>query len=238
MKTLMTVATLSAGLLFAPGANATLMLSLDVGGTLFSCVDNTACDTNAAVGVLQVANQTINNVTFNGSIQSSTGTTNTPGTPTLNTSSLSIINGNATDISLAAAIGDTNFIGPANQFFSSVSATFQNAVGSTFTYNFYDDPTNQQGAQATNDTPGTQIDTSTKTVTLIADSFAHTATGSVTDPGLFSMTESIFGTLIANGQIINNGQTEIKNAIPEPTSLAMLGLGCVALGFLRRKRNV
>lgn len=49
-----TVLAVSMALGFAPRADAALMLSADVSGTLFSCVDQASCDTNVAVGTLQV----------------------------------------------------------------------------------------------------------------------------------------------------------------------------------------
>jgi len=218
-------------------ANATLMVALDVNGTTFNCVDNTGCDTNLAVGTLQVGNQVVNGVTFSGSIQTSTGTVANPGAAAvLNTSSLSIINNNAAGVNIAAAIGDTDFVGPVASYTASVSSTFQQAVGSSFTYNFYDDPTNQQGAQTVTDIPGTLLDTSTKAVTLIADSFSHNASGPVDDQNLFSMTETISGFLTSHGQIVSNGLTEIKS-VPEPTGLGILGLGLLGLGFLTARRK-
>lgn len=220
-------------------ANATLMVALDVNGTTFNCVDNTGCDTNLAIGVLQVGNQVVNGVTFNGSIQTSSGTVVNPGpAAVLNTSSLSIVNHNAAGVNIAAAIGDTDFIGPVASFVASVSSTFQRAIGSHFTYNFYDDPANQQGAQTANDTPGALLDTSAKAVTLLADSFSHNASGPVNDQTLFSMTETISGFLTAGGQIVSNGMTEIKEiAVPEPAGIGVLGLGLLGLGFLHARRK-
>ena len=73
--------------LAVPRAHAVLQLSLDVQGSIFSCADGQACDTNGAAGILQVNNQTINGVTINGSVQSADLAARV-----LNTSSLSITN--------------------------------------------------------------------------------------------------------------------------------------------------
>src|SRR6476620_7726259 len=70
-------------------ANATLQIAWDFGGTTGGCIDNTGCDLNLAAGTLQLADQTINGVTVNGSIQTSTKSASLD---ILNTSSLSVIN--------------------------------------------------------------------------------------------------------------------------------------------------
>lgn len=73
------------GFVSAP-AHATLQVLADVNGTVASCVDNAACDSNPAIGIIQVANSLVNGVQVNGSIQTSTGTPANPGVASLNTS--------------------------------------------------------------------------------------------------------------------------------------------------------
>ena len=227
------LAILAGGLLaLATPAYATLQISADIGGTTFFCADNTGCDTNGTVGVLQIADQTINGVQVNGSIQTATaGSTNI-----LNTSSLSLINGNATATAINFVVSATNFLGPISQFATAGSGVFQNAIGSTLTLNWFDDPANAQGADSATDTPGTLIDTFTKDALLAADSFSHNGAGSITDAALFSMTEQAIGTLAAGGQLLNRGQTEIKpQAVPEPGSLFIFGGALLALGLVLRR---
>src|SRR4051794_9437197 len=89
-------------------SQAALLIAGNVGGSTFTCADNNLlCDTNPVTGILQLADQVINGVTVNGSIQTSTkGSVNV-----LDTSSLSIINNNATATAITFTVGDTSFVG-------------------------------------------------------------------------------------------------------------------------------
>jgi hypothetical protein len=148
------------GFVSAP-ADATLQISTDISGTMAACVDQAACDLNAAVGIIQIANTSINGVQINGSIQTSTGTPANPGPDILNTSSLSIINTTNTTKSVTVAVSDTDFAGPVGSFQTAGSGTWQNAIGSMITLNWFDDPNNGQGADLPSDTPGNLIHTFT-----------------------------------------------------------------------------
>jgi len=130
--------TAAAGLLIGiPQTQATLLIAGQIGATTFSCVDNNpACDVQfLTTGTLQLANQTINGVQINGSIQTSTGTPANPGIDTLNASSLSLINTTTSSRTIAFTVGDTDFAGPIDKFFTSGSGTWQTANGSTITLN-------------------------------------------------------------------------------------------------------
>jgi len=217
-------------------ANAVLQISWDFGGVTGQCVDNTGCDQNLAIGTLQLGDQNIGGLQIHGSIQTSTkGTTNI-----LNTSSLSVVNTTGGDIDYALAIGDTDFVGPVTSFSASGSGTWQTAAGSTIAMNWYNDANNDQGADTTTDTPGVLLHTFTDVAGPLTDAFATSLVGVANDPNLFSMTETASGTLVAGGQLVSRGQTEIKElvaVVPEPGSLAMLGSALLGMGaFLRRRR--
>jgi PEP-CTERM motif len=53
----------------------------------------------------------------------------------------------------------------------------------------------------------------------------------VSDSGPFSLTEHAVFTLTPLAQLINRGQTEVKLAVPEPSTWAMMLLGFAGLGY-------
>jgi PEP-CTERM motif len=230
-------ATLFAGL--SPPAHATLQLAIDVSGTPFFCADNSACDTNPAVGTIEVAPDSLDGVTIDGSISESHGTPANPGIRAiLTTSSLSILNTTSSARVITVTVGDIDFGGtnPYDGFETAGAGTWQEAVGSKVTMNWFLDEANGQGASTATDTPGTLLDTASRTAIRVVDSFDHDGSGPLAHiRGPFSMTEQAIIDLRANGELVNFGQTMI--AIPEPSTWAMMLLGFAGLGYAGYRRT-
>jgi hypothetical protein len=227
---------LTASLLgWVPPAHATLQFALQSGGTTFFCADNTACDTNPAVGIIQINNQTLAGLQINGSIQTAVSSR---GLDLLSASSLSIVNATRRAITAQATISATDFMGPVSSIETTGSGTWVGARGSSTTLRWFEDPLNRQGAAFAGDTPGDLVDTFTSTATRPGQSFAHDNVETVSDTGPFSMTLDTAGTLRAGGSLLNRGQAAIANFIPEPGPLSLLGVGLGLIGLdVRRRRQ-
>lgn len=230
------IALLGGTALASQPAHAVLQIALDINGQTFTCVDNAACDSNAAVGTLQTGQTTFAGVTFLGSSQTSAqGATND-----INTTSFQITNTNATSVNYQLAVGDTNYQGPVTLLSQSGSGTFNNAIGSTIDLTYYADTANGQGADTPTDFPGAlQADSGVITATLISDSFSFHTTSPFTDSNLYSMTLGTSGTLAAGGSLVGRSQDQIGfTAVSEPGSLGLLGGALFGFTFWYSRRKL
>ena len=244
------VATVAVGALMAavaPGAGATLLLSATVNGVNVCASDqNVGCAFGA---VIADGNPLVNQLGLGGAGSSiliggvevfGSLSTATYGPPTniLSSSSLQVINNNNFAVDILVTVSATGFVPPSFIALTSASGTFQNAGGSTIDLRWWNDPTNQQGAEAPNDTPGNLLDFFNFVSAFVPQSFAHNGGPfNVEDLLPYSMTLQFDLTLPAGGQLISRGQTINKDVgeIPEPASLLLFGTGLMLLAWRFRK---
>jgi hypothetical protein len=232
-KLLLTTALLAA--IGATPAKATLQLAANIGGDEFFCADNTACDTNPVIGVINTSPVTLDGVTF-----SSTSAASSSGTlDFLNVSNLLITNTTGAPVTVVIAAGQTGFT-PANKFSDADSGTWQGSSASVANLRWFIDAANAQGASNSADTPGVLIDSATSTALFPVLGFSRTndtIVDALSSP--FSMTEQATIVLGAGESLVNRGQAIIgaTAVIPETSTWAMMGLGFGLMAWVGFKRK-
>jgi len=246
--TLLIAAVVATVSLVPPPAHALLEFAGDAGGVLVCATDNNVpCvfgtqipDTNPAPNVLALGS-TATPILIDGlSVMGSVSTAIFGAVNILDSSSLAIANVAGAPVTGHFTVSATGFVPPVNTSFLSGSGTWVTADGSTMTLTWFNDPQNAQGAETSLDRPGTLLGTFTDIATGPADSFSSTNTVAVSDLAPFSMTLGFDLTLTPGGSLISRGQTEIKpvsTAVPEPSTLMLVGLGLGLVSLLARRRQ-
>lgn len=253
---------LALALALASPAQATLMVSgsFDGQAAVFA-IDNSVLSTcgaiavgcqvpdlDPAIGVL-VLGPTNAGVGGGLSIQGTVQTSDKGGAPgTLNRldSTGTQVTSNVGTHTYVVAIGDTNFTGPAVTATTTGAGQFSHLGGgfgtTTILMEWFNDPTNEQGAQSPTDTPGIAIDTFSFTPVAAQNpsSFSHNGGPfAVNDPALFSMTLQFEGTLGEGVRLTGREMTLLKPvaAVPNPSALLLFGAAFLSLPLIRRFRG-
>jgi hypothetical protein len=216
-------------------AHARLQLSINVGGSTFSCFDGElSCDVSGGANNLLTIDQTVGGAFVQLTLAQSSTHPNE-----LQLSSSNIENTLRRPITVNLVAGDTGFLAPTRFIRSSGSLTFNDAVGSGLsTLSFFADLLDAQGANPLN-TPGALVETASGVPLSDPDSFSGSRVSAFDALSPFSMTETASLALIGGGSVTGFNQA-MESSVPEPSTWAMIlgGFGFMALfGFRKSRKN-
>jgi hypothetical protein len=219
--------------LMAGGAQARLQLTINVGGSTFTCFDGQlSCDVSGGANNLLTIDQTIGGAFVQLTLAQSTfGPRNE-----LQLSSSNIENTLGAPVTVTLLASDTGFAAPVTFINASGSLTFNANVGAPdSTLSFWADAADAQGANP-NNTPGALLETVSGHASTDPDSFAGSRVAALDAPGPFSMTEGASLALRSGGSITGFNQA-MESGVPEPSTWAMIlaGFGLLSIVGMRKR---